>query len=114
MAGQFDLSLDGCVLFWDVGLFGTAGPSDRLRRLAEIVSLERLAGMLVGPDVRQSPDAWAAAVDEALCAVVPHARYPVVANADIGHLDPKWVVPYGRSVRLDSTEESVVFPRPAP
>jgi muramoyltetrapeptide carboxypeptidase len=110
MADHFDLNLDGSVLFWDVGLQSRRPLLDKLRDLAQRVRLDRLAGMLVGPDARRTPPAWAGAVARALDSVVPNADYPVVVNADIGHLDPKWVVPYGREVHIDSSQ-GVVFRR---
>jgi muramoyltetrapeptide carboxypeptidase LdcA involved in peptidoglycan recycling len=110
MAAHFNLKLDGCVVFWDVGIFSTEDVRDQLANLADRVSLDRLAGMMVGPDVRYTMDAWADAVADALSSVAPAANYPVVVNADVGHLDPKWTVPYGRDVVLDSSQ-GVVFPQ---
>jgi muramoyltetrapeptide carboxypeptidase len=112
MDDHFGLKLDGCVLFWDLRphLEDLDGAHRVLAELADRVSLGGLAGMVVGPDVRHTPQAWADVVDDLLSAVLPGATYPVIVNADIGHLDPKWVVPYGREVVLDSSS-GVVFPR---
>lgn len=112
MEDHFGLKLDGCVLFWDVRphLENLEGAHTVLAELADRVELGGLAGMVVGPDVRHTPDAWATVVDDLVSAVVPEAAFPVVVNADIGHLDPKWVVPYGREVVLDSST-GLVFPR---
>jgi muramoyltetrapeptide carboxypeptidase len=112
IATHFDLNVDGCVLFWDVGLQSRRPLLDKLGDLAARVRLDRLAAMLVGPDARRTPPTWARAVATALTEVVPAAEYPVVVNADIGHLDPKWVVPYGREVHVDSSH-GVVFRRGA-
>jgi muramoyltetrapeptide carboxypeptidase LdcA involved in peptidoglycan recycling len=111
MVDHFDLKLDGSVLFWDIGLLNTDSARDLLGQLAERTSLDRLAGMLVGPDTRHAADAWAGVVDDAVSAVTPAAAtYPIVVNADIGHLDPRWVVPYGGWTQLDPAH-GVVFPR---
>lgn len=110
MVEQFDLRLDGCVVFWDFGVHSTEEATDQLAELAKRTSLDHLAGMMVGPDARLTAPAWAGVVDDVLTKVVPDATYPVLVNADIGHLDPKWTVPYGREVVLDSTR-GVVFPR---
>lgn len=121
MVDQFDLKLDGCVLFWDdcvsLSVLRTSDPQARLADLEDKLGglaarglLDGLAGMMVGPHKQHTPPGWAAALDEVLHAVLPTATYPVVVNADIGHIDPKWVVPYGRDVVLDSSR-GVVFPR---
>jgi muramoyltetrapeptide carboxypeptidase LdcA involved in peptidoglycan recycling len=112
MVDHFRPSLDGCVVFWDIGLENPAGPVELLSRLADRVPLTPLAGMMVGPRVGHDGRAWVAAVEEALRLVAPAAQYPVVVNADVGHLDPRWVVPYGADVTLDS-ERGIVFPRDA-
>jgi muramoyltetrapeptide carboxypeptidase len=112
MATRFELDLTGSVLFWDVGVNNDRDLREQLHELLEIVSLDRLAGMVVGPDVRHAPQAWAAIAESALSALLSDTSYPILVNADIGHLDPKWVVPYGRHVRLDSSH-GVVFPRTA-
>jgi muramoyltetrapeptide carboxypeptidase len=110
LARHFNLKLDGCVLFWDVRLRPGAGESGHgwLAELADLVALDRLAGMVVGPDVRHTPDGWSRVVADMLAEILPGTTYPVLVNADVGHLDPKWVVPYGRNAVLDS---GVVFPR---
>jgi len=110
MAARLRPQTDGHVLFWDVGLFNNRDVGDQFRELAELLPLEKLAGMMVGPDIRHTPEAWANRVLEVLDEVLPAATFPVVVNADVGHIDPKWVVPYGRRVRLDSSH-GVVFPR---
>jgi muramoyltetrapeptide carboxypeptidase LdcA involved in peptidoglycan recycling len=111
MVEHFDMKLDGRVLFWDIGLLNTDSPRDLLGELASRVSLDGLAGMLVGPDTRHAPAAWADLVEEAVTAAVPRAAgYPILVNADLGHLDPRWVVPYGADVLLGSAH-GVVFRR---
>ncbi|HEY7483623.1 MAG TPA: LD-carboxypeptidase [Streptosporangiaceae bacterium] len=109
MTEHFDLTLDGCVLFWDIGLHNTEKAHVLLRELAARTPLDRLSGMVVGPDARYELESWAGVVEEALSSVVPNLQYPVVVNADVGHLDPKWVVPYGHNVIVDSAR-GVIFP----
>src|SRR5690348_4735295 len=102
LAEHFDLKLDGCVLFWDLH-FRAPDVDVAYRALIELANrapLDRLAGMVVGPDVRHTLPGWVNVVADILATVVPHAKFPVLVGADIGHLDPKWVVPYGRTVVL--------------
>ena len=113
----FDMKLDGCVLFWDAMVYRTEDLDEKLAQLplklaelADRAALDRLAGMLVGPHMRLAPMDWASVVDKVLSAVAPGITCPVVVNADIGHLDPRWVVPYGREAVLDSSR-GLLFPR---
>ena len=124
MIDHFELKVDGCILFWDFSVthaeMRTSTPQERLAELCDLLAgladrglLDGLAGMVVGPHRQHTPDGWAAALDEVLRTVQPMATYPVVVNADVGHLDPKWVVPYGREAVLDSAQ-GLVFPRHPP
>jgi muramoyltetrapeptide carboxypeptidase LdcA involved in peptidoglycan recycling len=98
------------VLFWDLAA-ETEVPVRRLfEELAGLVDLSRLDGMVVGAHWHIPPDRWAAAVHTRLAEWAPGARYPVVVNADLSHLSPTWIVPYGDVVELDP-ELGVVFPR---
>jgi muramoyltetrapeptide carboxypeptidase len=113
MVDRFDLKLDGCILFWDFNVSRSSDPQEKLVELrlclaglADRGLLNRLAGMVVGPHRHHTPQSWAATLDE----VLPTATYPVVVNADVGHFDPRWVVPYGREAVLDSSQ-GLVFPR---
>jgi muramoyltetrapeptide carboxypeptidase LdcA involved in peptidoglycan recycling len=110
LVAHFDMRLDDCVVFWDLTGRTAEGLHENLTALADRVSLKGLAGMVVGPHSRIPPDDWARLLDEALSAVVPTAPYPILVNADVGHLDPRWVVPYGREAVLDSSR-GLVLPR---
>ncbi|MFD0891450.1 hypothetical protein ACFQ08_43460, partial [Streptosporangium algeriense] len=113
LVADFGLRMDSTVLFWHNAFNGPA-PEVSLRRLAERVDLAGAAGMIVGAHPGITPVEWAARVGDLLDELVPGAAYPVVVNADIGHLSPAWTVPYGEEVVIDSAE-GIVFPRtPAP
>jgi muramoyltetrapeptide carboxypeptidase len=104
MIGHFDLDLAGTVLFWDVAPTNADSVADLLRDAAKVADLGALAGMIVGGDVRYEPEDWADRVSSALSEVVGVVDYPVVVNADIGHVDPLWLLPYGREAVLDSRD----------
>jgi muramoyltetrapeptide carboxypeptidase len=99
---RFKTDLTGSVLFWHVMPNNPAPVADLLRALADRADLSALAGMVVGTDVRHDPPEWAALVATTLADVVGPVDYPVLANADIGHTDPVWVLPYGLDAVLDS------------
>jgi len=99
---RFTPDLTGSLLFWHVMPNNGASVADNLRELARRIDLSSLAGMVVGTDMRHDPPEWAALVAAALAEVVGPVDYPVLANADIGHTDPGWVLPYGVNAVLDS------------
>jgi muramoyltetrapeptide carboxypeptidase LdcA involved in peptidoglycan recycling len=107
---HFGLDLDGAILFWDVGPTTLRPLSYLLKEIAARADLTKLGGMVVGANVRSKPERWAAAVSAALESVVGDIGYPVVVNADIGHVDPVWVTPYGMDAILDSLT-GLRFPR---
>jgi muramoyltetrapeptide carboxypeptidase len=107
---HFSLDLDGAVLFWDVGPSTLQPLPYLLKEIARRADLTRLAGMVVGANIRSRPERWAATVAEALDEVIGEIGYPVMVNADIGHLDPPWVTPYGMDAVLDS-QVGLCFPR---
>lgn len=106
---DFGFDPTGAVLFWDVHPSNIAPLPDQLRRLAARCDLTRLAGMVVGVDLTVGPEPWAEAVRAALAPHVANLSYPIVANADLGHLQPSWIVPYGATVTLD-TGTGLIFP----
>lgn len=97
----FGRPLEEIVLFWHKAFKG-ADARDAFRDLSERHDLSRLAGMIIGAHPGIPPALWAATVADLLDEVLPDAPYPIVVNADISHLNPTWVVPYGEAVRLDS------------
>jgi muramoyltetrapeptide carboxypeptidase len=103
----------GAVLFWDVAPANTAELRPQVARLAETIDLSRLGGMVVGADIRHSRDRWRDVVGRALSAIEPGIAYPVLVNADLGHVDPTWVVPYGETAVLDAVADALTFPRSA-
>ncbi len=99
---HFAPDLTGAVLFWHVMPNNGAPVAELVRALADRADLAALAGMVVGTDVRHAPADWAALVGATLADIVGVVDYPVLANADIGHTDPVWVLPYGSTAVLDS------------
>jgi len=99
---RFPQDLAGSVLFWHLMPSYGAPVADILRELARRADLSALAGMVVGTDPRHDPPEWAALVAAVLADVVGPVGYPVLVNADIGHTDPGWVLPYGVDAVLDS------------
>ncbi|BCB88653.1 LD-carboxypeptidase [Phytohabitans suffuscus] len=99
---RFTPDLAGTVLFWHVMPNNPAPVASLLKDLADRVDLTALAGMVVGTDPRHEPAEWANLVATTLADVVGPVDYPVLANADIGHTDPVWVLPYGADVVLES------------
>lgn len=99
---RFAPDLTGTVLFWHVMPNNPAPVADLLKDLAARADLTALAGMVVGTDTRHKPAEWAELVAATLTEVVGPVNYPVLANADIGHTDPVWVLPYGADAVLES------------
>jgi muramoyltetrapeptide carboxypeptidase LdcA involved in peptidoglycan recycling len=111
MANQFSERLDGMILVWDVTPHSEEPFPETFARVAAEVDLSGIAGMIVGPDVRFSLEDWAEMVRVALDGV-DTGTGPVVVNADVGHLDPTWVVPFGGTVQVQSPDD-IVFKRSA-
>ena len=101
VAERFALTFGGAVLFWHLA-FKAPPPEPLFRKLCSSVDLTGLAGMVVGAHPDIPPHEWAAMLSDLLDDLLPDAEYPVVANADISHLDPAWTVPYGEQVTLSS------------
>lgn len=110
---HFSLRLDGLVLVWDITPEAEEPATDTIARVASEVDLSRVAGMVIGPDVRYSADEWADTVWTALDTAGAAGAGPVVVNADVGHLSPTWVVPYG-GVLVLASECDVVSHRAGP
>jgi muramoyltetrapeptide carboxypeptidase len=108
----FDLSLESTVLFWDVAYHGL-DVQPLFKEVCDRVDLTRLAGMVVGAHPTIPPSEWASEVNKLLWKLLPGTEFPVLVNADLSHLQPPWIVPYGEEVILDDAQ-GVVFPRRAP
>lgn len=106
---RFDLSLESKVLFWHLAFRGP-DPEATFRALANAVDLTVLAGMIVGTHPTIPPPEWAARIDDLIEELLPDARFPVLANADISHVDPAWTVPFGEQVSMGTTT-GLTFPR---
>lgn len=106
---RFELSLDSVVLFWHLAFRGP-DPEATFHALASAVDITRLAGMIVGAHPTIQPPEWAARVSDMVEELLPETSYPIIANADISHLDPAWTVPYAEEVWL-SSDEGMIFPR---
>lgn len=96
----FELSLEGTVLFWDVNLFNEVPVRTLLTDLMAHADLSGLAGMVVGANQLVEAGPWAEEVAGLLDELLPGTRFPVLVNADLSHLCPSWLVPYGARVIL--------------
>lgn len=110
VARRFDFDYSSTVLFWDVSEEQPAPVEDLVANLAAAVDLTRLAGMVVGSNPRVRPADWVSSVSAALERAVPAPTYPIVINADICHMTPSWVLPFGEDAVLDS-RYGLTFPR---
>lgn len=106
----FDLRPEGAVLFWDVTTVNNRPLREQLEEVLECFDLTRLRGMIVGAHTQIPPPAWAEMLRTVLDELTPGVTYPVLANADLSHLSPAWIVPYADDVDLNS-EHGVVFRR---
>jgi muramoyltetrapeptide carboxypeptidase LdcA involved in peptidoglycan recycling len=97
-------SLDGKILFWDVGFDHEGYAEEQFEQIGDLVDLSRLAGMVVGdnPNPWTPAEKWTATVTRILERYVGEVPYPVYVGGDTGHYDPPWTVPYGDLVTLDS------------
>jgi muramoyltetrapeptide carboxypeptidase len=107
---DFGLQWDGAVLFWDVAFRNDRPVFPQFEALCHCADLSGLAGMVVGAHPRLEPDAWAAVVSNLARDLLPGSTFPILANADLSHADPSWIVPYGEEVLLDDAE-GMIFPR---
>ncbi|MBR7834918.1 LD-carboxypeptidase [Actinospica durhamensis] len=107
---RFKLDYRGVLLFWDVTEVQDQPVDTLIRDLAAATDLTGLAGMVVGANPQLDPPVWAAEVAAALERHVPEAAYPVVVNADICHMTPSWVLPFGEYAELDD-HKGLSFPR---
>jgi muramoyltetrapeptide carboxypeptidase len=112
LVANHGLELAGAVLFWDVNLYNEVPVRRLLSDLADCADLSALAGMVVGANQVTAAGPWAEEVAALLDDVLPGAGYPVLVNADLSHLCPSWLVPYGARVVLGETE-GLLFPRTA-
>jgi len=101
---RFDLEVDSAVLFWDVNLYNEVPIRRLLAEVCDCADLTKLAGMVIGAHQLLGPEQWAAQVAEDLAALLPRAGFPVVVNADLSHLCPSWLVPYGARVVLGEVD----------
>lgn len=107
---DFGVSLDGAVLFWDIAMFNRHVPVRPLfAALLKCADLSCLAGMIVGFHPWLAPEVWARTVAGLLREDLAGTAFPVLVNADLSHLCPSWIVPFGEEVILDAS--GVVFPR---
>jgi muramoyltetrapeptide carboxypeptidase len=100
----FELRLDGAVLFWDVNLFNEVPIRTLLTDLMEHTDLTGLAGMVVGANQLVAAGPWAREVAGLLDELLPGTGFPVLVNADLSHLCPSWLVPYGAPVTLGALD----------
>jgi muramoyltetrapeptide carboxypeptidase len=109
---DFGIQLAGKVLFWDVTFANTEPIRPQFEALLRSVEMSGLAGMMVGMHPRLGVAEWAAEVSALVRDLLPGASFPVVANSDLSHSEPSWIVPYGEEVVLDDVT-GVIFPRAA-
>jgi muramoyltetrapeptide carboxypeptidase LdcA involved in peptidoglycan recycling len=86
-----------------------------LRSLGAIGVFDRLAGLLVGR-ARDHTTEEKAALESTFRAVVGgefgRPDLPIVANLDVGHTDPQWVLPLGVQAELDVGAQSLRLVEP--
>jgi muramoyltetrapeptide carboxypeptidase LdcA involved in peptidoglycan recycling len=104
------LTATSAILFWDVAPTNDKPLVPQLRQLSDTCDLGQLSAMLVGTNSKLAGAAWTQAVRAALEETMPGADFPVVVNADLGHLSPNWLIPYGELARL-TPDEGLCFRR---
>lgn len=107
---DWGLRTDGAVLFWDVNLYNEVPIRDLLADLVAVADLTKLAGMVVGANQVLPAEQWAREVAVLLDELLPGTSFPVLVNADLSHLCPSWLVPYGSTVVLGESD-GLLFPR---
>lgn len=94
------------ILFWEAVDTTVAIVANHLRRLKEYGVLQELAGMVVGKCILKD-DPNHTQLNETLRSILGQQSYPILANVDLGHTEPKITIPIGQAVRLCS--ETNVF-----
>jgi muramoyltetrapeptide carboxypeptidase len=107
---EFDIHWEDKVLFWDVAFTNKLPTRPQLEALCGCTDLSGLAGMIVGAHPRLGLAEWAAELAQVVADLLPGTTFPILANADLSHVAPTWIVPYGAEVVLDDTE-GVTFTR---
>lgn len=107
----FDLEYDGKVLFLDIPEgHAPDAPTPLVATRAQLFDLElagvlaRVRGVIVGRPVFYD-DAAVSRFEATLAEVFAPYDYPVLSNANIGHVDPIITLPYGRACLLDSATD---------
>lgn len=95
----------GAVLFWDAMQVTTAAVGSFLDQLAEREILQRCAGMVVGHPTRLFSTPGEASLRAVVHRYLPLVDGPVLLDADCGHTDPVWTLPFGVPATLDSASD---------
>jgi muramoyltetrapeptide carboxypeptidase len=108
------LDTRGAILWWDTGRAEMPYAEENFRRLANVIDLRDLRGMIVGDNSWVDFSDWLALVSRLLDEHVGDVAYPVHVGGDCGHYDPVWILPYGDEVTLDSQRGFSYRPVPCP
>lgn len=91
----------GSILFWDSTIMSTVIIDYALNELFGRGIIQQCAGMVVGRPYRLAPN-QKCSLEDVIQKWLPVIPGPVLVNADCGHADPVWTLPYGRTASLDS------------
>ncbi len=86
-----------------------------LRSFAALGVFDRIAGLLLGRAMLHTPDETAeleTAVRELVAGELGRPDLPILANLDIGHSDPQWIVPIGVRAEMDLDERTLTLVEP--
>ncbi|WP_431897585.1 LD-carboxypeptidase [Micromonospora haikouensis] len=102
------LDTAGCVLWLDAGKPELSYTYERLERIAKMIDLRAVNGMLISDNPWIDYGEWTTLLDEFIARYLAGTDFPILVGGDCGHYDPAWVLPYGDKVVLDS-ERGVVY-----
>lgn len=98
-------SFEGAILFWDAMMWQTPLVDAALGRLSARGVLAGCAGMVVGHPARLRQTPQTAPFEDVVAKWAEEVDGPVLLNADCGHTDPCWTLPYGGVAHLDSVAD---------
>lgn len=110
IVSYFDLRLEQSVLFWDIAGSNKLPLRPQFKKLCTSADLKNISGMIVAAHPRLPSEQWAVTIESLINEFLPGAAFPILVNADLGHLSPSWIVPYGEDMVMDHAE-GIIFPR---
>lgn len=96
---------DGAILFWDQPDANPAVVDAFLGQLGAEGILSSVAGMVVGCPTRMWSPLYLATLEDVVKKWAPLCPGPVLVDADCGHTDPCWTLPYGAETLIDSERD---------